>query len=188
MAWPALACWACCYSSSAGAERSAVAWYDPTTWEVFSDWGASDWSEDPDAAKVYAEDLIERTAEERGWTTTQLNDAYNFASQARTTAGAVGTEDPLSATLTFWSELASRFLLYPDGPAGWYELAETFDQALVTTETTAESRDEGTIGAVAEGTVANTDDDLAELWKTVRPWAIGIGALLALRELRGWTK
>lgn len=160
-------------------------WWDPTSWAFFSDWGAASWSEDIEAAVSQAEDWIERVAIARTWPADTLNSAIaNVEYSGRNSDDARG----------FWSELVKAW----DGSAvsaksstGWDQLRDTFVSAAQAAGSTAEGREQGSLGTVAAGTIeASAEDvvDMAEFAKKWGPWIalvlviIGVVAFAATRK------
>ncbi len=156
-------------------------WWDPTSWELFSDWGTSAWAEDLGAAVDQSLEWIGQVAATKAWSDEWIDYAAALVAACEE-ATSPDVEWYWITLAAWWDDTYSE--ASAAGIEGWAELAATFHQAAGTTATVEESREEGTVGTVAEGTVTNTGSDLEELWETARPYVIGFAALYSLKMIR----
>lgn len=148
----------------------------------FSDWGASAWAEELDAAEAQAVEWLDRTAEARGWADYYTGTMRVFITDARAAADGWLTDD----VGAFWTTLYNAAKSYTDSqraagnnglPAGWDELVAVWAQAAGTTYTVAAGREAGEVATVVAGTVTETAADVAEAADPRRswlPWAAGL--------------
>lgn len=147
-----------------------MSWYNPLSWQVWSDYGVAAWSEDLESAVQQAEAWTERTAAARGWTDGQLLYAGQLIRNA-----AQGQQ----GALDFWRRL-DQLWESRDLP-GWDELGETWAAAAGAARSTAAGRDAGSIGEVVGGAAAAAAVDTAELADWGRRYGLWVvGALVVV--------
>lgn len=164
-------------------------WWNPLSWEVFSDWSGTSWAEELGDAVRQAYEWVSTTAEARGWSAEAEAEAgYYIATAEANASGDVGA---------FWSGLSSEWPTGGSYPAGWSDLADAWASASGTVRTTEAARDEGSLGDVAAGTAKGISDDIVEssTWlRTWGPWIAGVVVVLLLlvfvyvkaNKGRGW--
>lgn len=141
-------------------------WWDPTSWALFSDYGASAWAEDIEEAVTQAETWVESAAIGRGWSQDVLSAAVANIQYAATDATDAGT---------FWGRLVMAWDDTPTdvqklGGKGWTKLRDSFASAAGTAGTVAKGRDAGSVGEVIGGTVEATEDDLTDMAAFAKKW------------------
>ena len=129
-----------------------MAWYNPATWEVFSDWGAASEFEDVDEAISQAASWIEAVADAKDWPDSAMSTADGRLAEAA---------DDEDDVIQFWGNLAVTWDYEPpEGAEGWEELGDAFEAAAGAASRTAEGREQGTVGAVVGDAIADTLTDL----------------------------
>ena len=145
-----------------------MSWYDPTSWALFSDWGAASWSEELEAAVEQAEDWTGTVADAKGWSGEDLGRASDLI---------VSSAEAAEDVAAFWSLLASSWGA-EGGPEGWAELGDTFAAAATAAASTAEGRESGTVGEVVAGAAAGSAEDLADGADWLRTWGPWVALVL----------
>lgn len=151
----------------------------------FSDWGASAWAEELDAAEEQARTWLTQTATARKWADYYTGTMGVFITDARAAADGWLTDD----VGAFWTTLYNAAKAYTDSqraagntglPAGWDELVGVWANAAGTTYTVAQGREAGEVATVIGGTVEQTAEDVAEAADPTRSWVPWLAGALAL--------
>tara|TARA_Y100000296_G_scaffold59657_1_gene68958 strand:- start:648 stop:1187 length:540 start_codon:yes stop_codon:yes gene_type:complete len=139
-------------------------------WSWFSDWGTADEYESIGAAETQAVHWFDQVANEKQWTPEDENLGMGLITQAVSDS---------STAQGFWANLATSWEAMGNGVDGWDALTDVWAAAAGTAATVAEGREQGTVGAVVEGTVAATQEDLNPYTETVKGAALGalVGAI-----------
>jgi hypothetical protein len=132
-------------------------------------WGGSAYAEDIEIAVAEAESLVLTVALAKSWTSEQE------AAAASTIEAVAGLADDAPQ---FWALLGPAFKGEPalEGALSLGKVVATFEAAAQAGQTLEESREEGSVSTVVEGTLEQSGDDAAELWGDAKP-LLGVAAI-----------